>query len=164
MADKENAARALLSCFLEKGLTFAAAESCTGGMIGETVTALPGSSQVFLGGVVSYANSVKENVLGVKGETLARHGAVSRETALEMAEGVRRLTGADIAVSVTGIAGPGGGTPEKPVGTVCFGVSDRRGTETVRVQFDPALTREEIRCAAAEYALRLALSRANGDK
>ena len=164
MADKENAARELLSCFLEKGLTFAAAESCTGGMIGETVTALPGSSQVFLGGVVSYANSVKENVLGVKGDTLARHGAVSRETALEMAEGVRRLTGADIAVSVTGIAGPGGGTAEKPVGTVCFGVSDRRGTETVRVQFDPALTREEIRCAAAEYALAFALSRVNGDK
>ncbi len=161
MCDKDKAARELLSYLREKGLTFAAAESCTGGMIGETVTALPGASEVFLGGVISYANSVKENVLGVSPETLASCGAVSRETAREMAEGVRRLTGADIAVSVTGIAGPGGGSPEKPVGTVCFGVADKNGTEAQRIQFDPSLTREEIRFAAVEYALRLAIRRAS---
>ena len=160
MSDKEKSAEALLSYFKKHRLTFAAAESCTGGMIGETVTALPGASEVYLGGVVSYANSVKENVLGVKGETLASHGAVSVETAEEMAEGVRRLTGAEIAVSVTGIAGPGGGSAEKPVGTVCFGVSDKNGTEAKRVQFDPALSREEIRRAAVETALTYAVSRA----
>jgi len=151
----------LVSLFSEKHLTFASAESCTGGMIGAAVTDCPGASAVFLGGVISYANSVKESVLGVKAETLARFGAVSVETAREMAEGVRRLTGADIAVSVTGIAGPGGGSPEKPVGTVCFGISAVSGTEAVRVQFDPAHSREEIRREAAAYALRLAAEKAD---
>ena len=155
----ESAARELVSLFTEKSLTFAAAESCTGGMIGAAVTDCPGASAVYLGGVIAYANSVKESVLGVRAETLARFGAVSPETAREMAEGVRRLTGADIAVAVTGIAGPGGGSEAKPVGTVCFGIACAGGTDAVRVQFDPGHTREEIRRETVVQALRLAIRR-----
>jgi len=122
-AQPEAAAEALLRAFAEKKKTLCAAESCTGGMIGAMITAVPGASAVFWGSVVSYANEVKMRALGVKEETLAACGAVSEETAREMAEGARRLCGADAAVSVTGIAGPGGGSAEKPVGTVCFAVS-----------------------------------------
>jgi nicotinamide-nucleotide amidase len=100
----------------ERGL--AVAESCTGGLIAHRLTNAPGSSRYFLGGVVAYANEVKERVLGVRPGTLREDGAVSREAALEMARGVRRLLGADIAISATGIAGPTGGMPEKPVGLV----------------------------------------------
>lgn len=148
-------ARDLLALMREKHLTLATAESCTGGMIGAIVTAQPGASDVYLGGVISYANSVKEKTLGVQPETLAGVGAVSTETAGEMAAGVRSLTGADVAVSVTGIAGPDGGTAQKPVGTVCFGIAHAGGTKVWRVQFDPTLTREEIRRAAAAHALAL---------
>lgn len=98
------------------GLTLALAESCTGGLIGNLITDVPGSSDYFLGSAVTYANSAKENILGVRRETLLAHGAVSAETAAEMAQGARRLYGADIAASVTGIAGPGGDTPGKPTG------------------------------------------------
>lgn len=101
-----------------RGLTLALAESCTGGLIGHLVTDVPGSSGYFLGSAVCYAYSAKENILGVRHETLLTHGAVSAETAAEMAQGARRLFGADVAVSVTGIAGPGGGLPNKPVGLV----------------------------------------------
>ena len=160
MREEKSAARELFLIFKEKRLTFATAESCTGGMIGEAITEIPGSSEVYLGGVISYANSVKENVLGVSHDTLITYGAVSVETAREMAEGVRRLTGADVAVSVTGIAGPDGGSAAKPVGTVCFGVSSADGVKTERVQFSPALTREDIRRAAVLYALRLAIGEA----
>ena len=117
------------------GMTCATAESCTGGGIGSAITSVPGSSAVYLGGVVSYANEVKSGVLGVKEETLARVGAVSSETAEEMAAGARRLTGADIAVSVTGIAGPGGGSPEKPVGLVWFGLASADGVRTEKAIF-----------------------------
>ncbi len=97
-------------------LTLAVAESCTGGLLASWLTDVPGSSDYFLGGVVAYANLVKENILGVRHETLLAHGAVSAETASEMAWGVRRLLRADISLAITGVAGPGGGTPEKPVG------------------------------------------------
>ncbi len=160
MTDLINEAIETFRVCKEHSLTLATAESCTGGMIGETLTAVAGVSAVYLGGVISYANSVKTGVLGVSADTLMRHGAVSVQTAREMANGVRRLTGASIAVSVTGIAGPGGGTEEKPVGTVCFGVSAEGETTAVRVQFDPSLPREEIRRAAAQYALTLARARA----
>jgi PncC family amidohydrolase len=100
------------------GLTLALAESCTGGLTGHLITDVPGSSSYFLGSAVCYAYSAKESVLGVRHETLQAHGAVSAECAQEMAQGARRLFGADIAVSVTGIAGPGGGLPNKPVGLV----------------------------------------------
>jgi PncC family amidohydrolase len=101
-----------------RGLTLALAESCTGGLIGSLITDVPGSSDYFLGSAVTYAYGAKENILGVKRETLLAHGAVSAETAAEMAQGARRIFGADIAAAVTGIAGPGGAMPGKPVGLV----------------------------------------------
>jgi PncC family amidohydrolase len=102
----------------EQGLTIAVAESCTGGLIAHRLTNVPGSSVYFMGGVVAYSNEVKERVLGVSHETLSVHGAVSEECAWEMARGVRCLLGTDVAISATGIAGPTGGTPQKPVGLV----------------------------------------------
>ena len=116
-----------LRLLTEQGLTFAAAESCTGGLIGKRITDLPGASVVFLGGVVSYTNGVKAGVLGVPEATLEQYGAVSRETALAMADGVRRLTGADLAVSVTGLCGPSGDERGTPAGTgfVGFAGPDR---------------------------------------
>ncbi|MHB0856634.1 MAG: CinA family protein [Anaerolineae bacterium] len=100
------------------GWTLGTAESCTGGLIGHWITNLAGSSEFFVGGVVAYANSIKEQVLGVPGAHLEAHGAVSAEVALDMARGARRVLGCTVAVSVTGVAGPSGGTPAKPVGTV----------------------------------------------
>ncbi len=107
----------------ERGLLLAVAESCTGGLIGHRLTNVPGSSDYYLGGVISYANEAKVRILGVSQDTLEVHGAVSQETALEMGRGVRYALQADIGLSVTGIAGPSGGTPEKPVGTVWIGLS-----------------------------------------
>lgn len=101
-----------------RGFTVALAESCTGGLIGSLITDVAGSSDYFLGSTVTYANSAKQNLLGVRSETLLAHGAVSAETAAEMAQGARRIFGSDIAASVTGIAGPGGAMPGKPVGLV----------------------------------------------
>ncbi len=162
MTELTRAAHEAYAVFRENGFTLATAESCTGGMIGEALTTVAGVSEIYLGGVISYANSVKTGVLGVSADTLLRFGAVSVQTAKEMALGVRRLTGATVAVSVTGIAGPDGGSAEKPVGTVCFGVSFEGETTAVRVQFDPSLSREEIRRAAAAHALTLACDRARG--
>jgi len=112
---------------VERGLTLAVAESCTGGLIAHRITNVPGSSRYFLGGVVAYANEAKEKVLGMSHETLAKYGAVSEETALEMAKGVRGLLRADVALSVTGIAGPSGGTPEKPVGLTYIALAAEDG-------------------------------------
>lgn len=108
--------------------TLAIAESCTGGLIAHRITNVPGASSVLIAGLVTYANSAKEKFVGVRAKTLAAHGAVSEPVVCEMAEGVRRETGADFALAVTGIAGPGGGTPEKPVGTVFMAVSSAAGT------------------------------------
>ena len=107
------------------GLTVSTAESCTGGLIGHRLTEVPGSSTYFLGGIIAYSNVIKERVLGVKHATLEKHGAVSAETALEMARGARRTLDTDIGLSVTGIAGPGGSLPGKPVGLVYIGLSTR---------------------------------------
>jgi PncC family amidohydrolase len=107
----------------QAGLRLAVAESCTGGMVGEWISAVPGSSAYFLGGVISYDNSLKEGLLGVPPALIREHGAVSAECADAMAKGVRALVGADIAVSVTGVAGPGGGSVEKPVGLTYIGLA-----------------------------------------
>ncbi|HYH78185.1 MAG TPA: competence/damage-inducible protein A [Longimicrobium sp.] len=112
----------------DRGLTLAVAESCTGGRIGDWITDVPGSSGYFLLGVATYSNEAKQAMLGVRPETLAAHGAVSTQTAEEMAQGVRLRGGADIGLSTTGVAGPGGGTAEKPVGTICIGVAWEGGT------------------------------------
>ena len=117
------------------GKTVSAAESCTGGTISALFTGIPGSSEFYLGSVTSYANSVKTGVLGVPTDIILEHGAVSSECVAAMAEGVRRLTGSDFAVATSGIAGPGGGSDEKPVGLVWIGVSSQMGTETVKMTF-----------------------------
>ncbi len=115
--------KAILNYMAEKGLTLSVAESCTGGYISHLITQHPGSSAVFFGGAVSYSYELKESLLGVKEETLAKYGAVSEETATEMVEGALRNFKSDYALAVTGIAGPDGGTPDKPVGTVWIGVA-----------------------------------------
>src|SRR5512136_3481226 len=103
---------------VERKLKLATAESCTGGLVGHRLTNVPGSSEYFEGGIVAYSYEAKERLLGVHHDTLYEHGAVSAETAIEMAHGVRRALGTDIGIAVTGIAGPGGGLPDKPVGLV----------------------------------------------
>jgi len=153
----------LLSELRKNGVTFAAAESCTAGMIASRIGDIPGASDVLLGGVVSYANEVKENVLGVPHEVLANYGAVSEQCAKYMAEGVRRVTGAGITVSVTGIAGPDGGSKEKPVGMVCFGVADANGTYTETKRFGEKRSRAKIRLLTAMYAMMLVIKRLRGE-
>lgn len=134
----------------ERKWWIATAESCTGGLLAHTLTNLPGSSTYFKGGVVSYSNEVKVKVLGVKQETLERYGAVSEQTAREMAEGVRCLMEVDVAVATTGIAGPGGGTPEKPVGLVYIGLAIPEGVEVRRCLFTgDRLHNKEQFCDAA---------------
>lgn len=130
------------------GKTISVAESCTGGLISHLFTSIPGSSVYYLGSVTSYANSVKEGVLGVPAEIIKKHGAVSSECAAAMASGVRELTGSDFSVATTGIAGPGGGSEEKPVGTVWVGVSSEEGTETFKIQYKGDRIRNIERFAA----------------
>jgi len=136
-----------------RGLTLATAESCTGGMVGERLTGIAGSSDVYLGGVVAYANSAKASLLGVPAEVLDRHGAVSAASAAAMAEGARAAFGTDVAASVTGIAGPGGGTPEKPVGLVFAHVETPDGSFGRRL--DLPGDRESIRSRATAVVLHL---------
>jgi nicotinamide-nucleotide amidase len=121
--DADSLAKAVGALLKAKGLSLAVAESLTGGLVGHLLTDVPGSSDYFDRDVVAYSNRAKTEVLGVSPETIARHGAVSEETAREMATGVRRMSGADVGVALTGIAGPGGGTPEKPVGLVYIAVA-----------------------------------------
>lgn len=110
----------------KRGLKLVTAESCTGGLIGHLITNVAGSSTYYLGGVTAYANEAKARLLGVRWETIEKYGAVSSETVIEMARGIRTALEADIGISVSGIAGPGGGSPEKPVGTVWIGLSSQR--------------------------------------
>jgi len=137
----------------QRGLTLAVAESCTGGLLGHRITNFSGSSDYFQGGVISYSNEAKESLLGVPHETLVQHGAVSEETALAMARGARRLLGTDLAVSITGIAGPTGGTPEKPVGLTYIGLAaeDAGWVEKHIWRGDRSQNKEQ----SAEAALRL---------
>jgi nicotinamide-nucleotide amidase len=137
------------------GATLAVAESCTGGLLGARLTARAGSSDYFLGGVISYADDVKAGVLGVPRELLRRHGAVSDEVAEAMALGARRLTGATYALAVTGVAGPNGGTPQKPVGLVHVACSGPRRTRSTRNHFPG--DRDTVRQFSATRALHLLL-------
>ena len=146
-----NVASNLVELLKAHGLTCATAESCTGGGVGSAITAVPGSSAVFAGGVISYSNDVKQNVLDVSPETLATVGAVSSETAAQMADGVRKLLKVDLAVSLTGIAGPDGGSAEKPVGLVWFGLATKDGVRTEKAIFRG--DRDGIRRNAVVHAL-----------
>jgi nicotinamide-nucleotide amidase len=150
---EESLAALVVRGLSRRGLLLAAAESCTGGLIGGAVTDVPGSSAVFWGSIVSYANAAKEKVLGVRPETLADHGAVSRECVIEMAQGVRRIAGADLAVAVSGIAGPDGGTADKPVGTVWIALSGPSGPVARSFAFPPG--RDRVRRLAVTEALLL---------
>ena len=153
---KVSPAERLVAKLKERGLTCATAESCTGGSVGGAITAVPGSSAVFLGGVISYANEVKRDVLGVPQEILDTHVAVSPECAERMAAGARRLLKADLAVSLTGIAGPDGGSAEKPVGLVWFGLATKDGVRTEKMVFGG--DRAAVRAQAVDHALGLLLS------
>lgn len=152
MENLDELASRVIEIFREKGLSLALAESCTGGMIAETITNVAGASDIFYGSAVTYVNSAKEHILGVAHETLEKHGAVSSECAEEMACGARRVYGADVAMSVTGIAGPGGGSEGKPVGTVWFGLATKDGAETFRRRFDG--DRAAVRRQTVEEVLR----------
>jgi len=137
----------------DSGLTLSLAESCSGGLISKRITDIPGSSEYFLLGAVTYANSAKMGVLGVPEELLLRHGAVSSEVAVAMASGVRDISGSDLAIATTGIAGPEGGSREKPVGTVYIALVDGGGCLVQRYQF--AGGRDEVREVTATTALEL---------
>ena len=152
--DAEDLPRVIGRRLKERGWKVALAESCTGGMIASMLTDVPGSSDYFLGAVVSYANEAKEGFLGVDPETIRRFGAVSAETARAMASGALDRFGADVAVSVTGIAGPDGGSPEKPVGTVHFGLAAREGKTVLKRRLFGG-DRSVVRRAAALQALEL---------
>ncbi len=154
-ADKRTTyAQALVALLQDRDATLAIAESCTGGLLGHLLTDVPGVSATLLGDFVTYANSAKQGVLGVDETTLIEHGAVSEQTAREMAEGARRVTGADYAVATTGIAGPSGGSDDKPVGTVCFAVSGPGGT-TAHTRLFPGLDRSRFKRLAAWSAMAL---------
>jgi nicotinamide-nucleotide amidase len=144
-----------------RGLTLAVAESCTGGLLGSRITAVAGSSSYFLGGAISYANSAKIRLLGVPAKIIARHGAVSEECAAAMARGAKRVLSANIGVAITGVAGPSGGTKEKPVGLVFVAVSGPGRVETVR-RLEINGPRDAVRSRATTAALRLAFDAAAG--
>jgi nicotinamide-nucleotide amidase len=137
----------------QQGLRIATAESCTGGLVAARLTSVPGASDVFVGGLVAYADRVKEGTLGVATDVLVRHGAVSAETAAAMAAGARQELGADVAVSVTGVAGPGGGTPEKPVGLVYLHAEGQEGSQALELRLPG--DRDAVRRRAAASALHL---------
>lgn len=151
--DEVDLASLILEALRSHGMRIAVAESCTGGMLGMRLTAVPGSSDVVDGGTIAYANAVKVRELGVLESTLLAHGAVSEETAREMAAGVRARFGVDVGVSITGVAGPGGGSPEKPVGTFCVAVDVRGDLRSARSA--GVGDRHEVRQRAAQAALNL---------
>jgi PncC family amidohydrolase len=143
----------LIEILKQKKLTISTAESCTGGLISKLITDVPGASEVFIGGVVSYSNEMKMRWLGVKQETLEEYGAVSENTVREMLNGIMRETGSNIAVAVSGIAGPTGGTPEKPVGTVFIGVAFGDQTRVKKYLFEGS--REDVRMKGAKKIVEM---------
>ena len=142
-------------CLIERQWTVATAESCSGGLIAHRLTNIPGASSYFLGGIVAYSNSVKTAMLGVDPEDLARYGAVSEPVARQMAEGVRQRLAADCALAVTGIAGPSGGTLDKPVGLVFIALAAPGVDRVTRNLFEGS--REDIKAQTADQALRMLL-------
>jgi len=160
--DNETMEEVLGKILTKRGLTISTAESCTGGLISRRLTEVPGSSKYFLEGVVSYSNEAKIRLLNIPSKTIEMHGAVSAETAEAMAKGMREVSGSDVALSVTGIAGPDGGTPEKPVGTVFIGYSDTHGEMSRKFLFpgDRYLIRWRSSQAALDYVRRRLLAAA----
>ncbi len=152
---EETYASSLSRLLRGKGLTLAIAESCTGGLLGSLLTKEPGASEFLLLDAVTYANSAKTRVLGVSEDILRGHGAVSAEVAASMAEGARRVSGADLSVAITGVAGPSGGSEDKPVGTVHFATASKHGTRTVLRQFGTIFERSQIQTLAAYAAMSL---------
>ena len=152
--DGESIAKVVVDRLIDLGETVAVAESCTGGFLGHHITAIPGASAVFVGGIISYSNELKHKLLDVKNDTLEKHGAVSKAVALEMAEGARAATGADHTLSVTGIAGPGGGSTEKPVGTVWLGLASA-GERPLAVKKHHPYNRETFKQASVNQSLEL---------
>ncbi len=148
------------SLLTARGLKLAVAESCTGGLVSHRITNVPGSSAYFVGGVVAYAYEAKAALLHVSWDTLRAHGAVSRETVIEMARGVRTTLGADVSISVSGIAGPGGGLPGKPVGTTWIGLSANDGDWARKFTWQG--DREGNKASSAESALQFVLDYLNG--
>ncbi len=144
-----------------RGWTLALGESCTGGLVGHRITQVPGSSDYFAGGVIAYSNEAKQGLLGVAAETLRAHGAVSSETAQEMASGARRLFKADVGLSVTGIAGPGGGTDEKPTGLTFIGLITPGEERVKRYQWSG--DRQSNKRESAQAALQLLLRTLRGE-
>lgn len=144
---------AIVRLLTERNLTLATAESCTGGFIANQITNVPGASRIFLGGIVAYSNEAKRKFLGVRAKTLARHGAVSEAVAHEMAEGARKKFVADFAIAVTGIAGPGGGTKQKPVGTVFIALA-AAGETVVKLKLNTN-GREQFKRSTARQALKM---------
>lgn len=151
--DEDTMEKVVAGLLRERGLTLSVAESCTGGLIAQRLTSVPGVSDSFMYGIVTYSNDSKVQLLGVPPEVIEKHGAVSEETALEMVKGVRQACGTDLAIATTGIAGPGGGTPEKPVGLVYIGFADRLTTVVQKYMF--AGDREVIRWQTSNAALNL---------
>ena len=152
-ADDDSLASVVLAALRQRGQTLSVAESCTGGGLGAALAAVPGASDVFLGGVIAYANSVKQALLGVPAEVLERHGAVSDPVACAMADGARRISGSSWAVAVTGIAGPGGGSDSKPVGLVHIALSGPDGTQSEAVRFGSSRGRAWIQTLTVGEAL-----------
>lgn len=148
----------------KRGLTLATAESCTGGLIGHALTEIPGSSDYYLGGLISYSNSLKEAELGVDARTLEHHGAVSAQTCVAMAEGARSRYRATLALAVTGVAGPSGGSDAKPVGLTYVGVADEAGHEVRRHQWGDDRHGNKIRSAEAALTLLLERLGVTGDE
>lgn len=156
-----NLAQQIIDIFPENKAMVATAESCTGGLIAGAITDIAGSSAVFDRGFVTYSNEAKQDMLGVRETTLAAFGAVSAQVATEMVLGARRKSRADFAVSVTGVAGPGGGSPQKPVGLVWMGLSGPGDlTSAVELRWNPEWSRDMIRAATVRAALEALLGRA----
>lgn len=154
LADMFRLSKDLLDAAKAKGVTIGVVESCTGGLLGAAITAMPGSSSVFQGGFLTYSNTLKQKLVGVSAGTLRAHGAVSEETANEMADGAHERLGVDLAISITGVAGPGGGSPEKPVGTVCFGLASESGV-TSETEVFADLSRNRVRDYAVMHAMKM---------